>query len=218
MAFAKVLLAENATAYTNAVSQLTAKMQPLQQALAAYAALGVATVPTTADLADLWSNPQVFLERMLTTGQPVTLGNGGGVLDVAPGQVYGLLKKPAGADAFILAVGQLRATGGPWFGGVATDAYELVGGVLQIKQAELDKALEGSRIYATTQAQKDEFDRAQTVANTLEAIRQNGKFGTNFHPLEYLKDALRNDALQFNDQNPVTVNAAYFVRTARLQG
>ena len=219
MSFAKVLLAENATAYDNAVGQLTDKMELIRQALDAYAALGVATEPTTADLPDLWFNPKVFLERMLTGGQPMTLGNGGGPLNVAPGQVYDLLQKPAGAETFLLTMERLRQTRrGDWLGAIPADAYELVGGVLRIKQAELDKVLENSRTYATSQAQKEEWDRLQAVVAALEAVRQNGRFGARFYPLDYLKQALHNQAMQFDDLNPVTANTDYIVRLAQLEG
>ncbi|GAA4503139.1 hypothetical protein GCM10023172_27500 [Hymenobacter ginsengisoli] len=210
MPFTPVLLADDTQRYAQEVAQLTQRMAPLQECLDAYTALGLATAPTTTDLADLWNAPTTFLERMLTGGQPVTLGGGGGGLVVAPGQVYQLLAKPAGTEAFLATIKRLHGQGASaWNGGnVSTEVYELVGGTLQIKQAQLDSIRETCRIYARSQRQKDEWDALQVVVNTLETIRQNGRFGAAFDAPQYLKEALTNGG-NGNALNPIQANAAY---------
>ncbi len=205
----KILLADNPTGYNNALSQLNTKKGRLQDALAAYTALGVATVPTTADLADLWDNPKVFLGRMLLGGQPAGLVGG---LAVEPARVYDLVQKPAGTDAFLAAVETLHNPEGGWeHPRVDTTIYELVNGVVQIKQATLDSLREQFRIYATSQRQKDEWDALQIVVGGLETIRQNGRMGSKFEPVEYLRRALVNEG--WSDAfNPVQASAAYVVQ------
>ncbi|MEJ7658460.1 MAG: hypothetical protein WKG07_01955 [Hymenobacter sp.] len=100
-------------------------------------------MPTTAGLPDLWNNPKVFLERMLTGGQPVTLNGAGGSLAVEPGKVYDLLQKPAGVDAFFATLPTLREASGSWlFPSIDPTVYELNGGTVQIRQAVLDNLRE----------------------------------------------------------------------------
>ncbi len=207
----KILLAEDPTGYANAASQLTDKMSRLQAVLVAYAALGLATVPTTADLADLWENPKVFLGRMLTAGQPVTVSGG---LALDPGQVYGLLQKPAGAGAFFAAwETQRNSRSGGWsFPNLDTAVYELAGGTLRIKPAVLAALQEQFRLYAVSQRQKDEWDALQVAVAALETIRQNGRHGADFSAPDYLRAALAN-AGQANNFNPLAARAAYIVGT-----
>ncbi len=211
MSFTPVLLAEDTQGYTRNTGLLTQQMALLQEALDAYTALGVATVPTTADLADLWTNPRVFLERMLTGGQPVTLSGG---LVVAPGQVYQLLAKPAGTEAFLATIARLRNYQTAYWhsGNVDTEAYELVNGTLQIKQSLLDSTRETFRTYARSQRQKDEWDALQAVVNTLGSIWQNGRFGASFDALQYLKEALVNGG-KGDNLNPLQVDAGYIARS-----
>jgi hypothetical protein len=235
-AFMKILLADNATGYASAVATLTEKADRVQAAVAAYLALGVAAVPTTADLPDLWHEPKLFLERMLTGGQPVTLSGG---LAIEPGKVFDLLHKPEGTDVFFVVVNGLRTGEQPpadYLPTFATDEerwtflnlfsrsaswpnpgiditdYELRGGVVKVRQAALDSERERFRQYATSPQQKTEWDALQTIAGALEIIRKTGRFGENFEGAEYLKKALvsggRGDAL-----NPIRPDAAYVLRT-----
>lgn len=210
----KILLADNVQGYNNALYILTDKMARVQAALTAYAALGVAALPTTADLPDLLRNPALFLGRMLTGSQPVAFAGG---LAVAPDKVYDLLQKPAGAEAFFATVASLREPSGGWTSqSIDPTVYELAGGTLQIRQAVLDNLREQFRLYATNQKQKDEWDALQTVAATLETIRQNGNFGNEFDAPDYLRQALVSEG-RANALNPLKVNTAYVVRAARLQ-
>jgi hypothetical protein len=215
MSFVPVLLAEDTKRYDQDVALLTQQMAVLQQVLDAYTALGLATVPTTADLSLLWDAPTTFLEKMLTGGQPVTLGGGGGGLVVAPGQVYNLLAKPAGTDAFLANIARLHGTRTAyWHGGnVNPDNYELVGATLRIKQTQLDHIRKTCQIYASSQRQKDEWDALQVVVGALETIRQNGRLGATINVPQYLSEALINGGVDVNNINPLRASAAYIANT-----
>jgi|GEM_PF-5577924 len=214
MSFTPVLLAEDTQRYTQDVTRLTQQMALLQQGVDAYTTLGLATVPTTADLADLWNDPRIFLERMLTGGQPVTLGGGGGGLVVEPGQVYQLLAKPAGTDAFLATITRLHGHQTAYWHGsnVSPEAYEVVNGALHVKQAQLDSIRESCRVYARSQRQKNEWDALQTVVSALETIRQNGRFGASFNVPQYLKEALANGG-NSDTLNPIQADASYIARS-----
>ncbi len=208
----KILLAEDARGRAAAVTTLIEKGDRIQAAVAAYVALGVAVAPTTADLPDLWHEPKLFLERMLTGGQPVTLSGG---LAIEPGKVFDLLHKPEGTDAFLATVETLRNAGMPghWrSGSIDVANYELSGGVVKVRQAAVDRERESFRQYATTPQQKTEWDALQIIAGALETIRKTGRFGEIFEAAEYLKKALvsggRGDA-----SNPIQPDAAYVLRT-----
>jgi hypothetical protein len=214
----KVLLAENTLGYNSALAALTEKGQRLQAALAAYTALGIATVPTTADLPSLWNSPKLFLERMLTGGQPVTLSAATGNLAVEPGKVYDLLQKPAGTAAFFAKIDELRELGSSWISpGVDPGSYEVNGGTVEIKQAVLDSLLESYRYYATTPRQKTVWDALQLIAGGLNTIRQSGGFGNSFDAPLFLKNALESQGIA-DTLNPVRASAAYIVTADNLRG
>ena len=208
----KVLLYEDTNAYSNAVAEANRQKAPIQAALVAYAALGLAAQPTAADLDDLYYNPKVFLERILTGNNAVTVGNG---LSIEAGKVYDLLQKPAGTAAFLAKINDLQFPKGSWQPvRPNTRAYDLNNGVLTVKQAVLDQMLEGARIYATTQQQVDEWAHLQTIATALNALWQTGRFGNSWKGAEYLEKALVGKGLAdaFNAMRP---DPAYVVLSNR---
>lgn len=210
-----VLLYENTHGYQNALQEAERGKAPLQAALAAYTALGVATQPTAEDLTDLFYHPHLFLERMLTRNAPVTVGNG---LAVEPGKVWELLQKPAGTGAFFARIQELRDP--PQQHPVRPDTahYDLENGALTLKPGVAARLLEQYRVYATTQRQLDEWEQLQLIAGALNTIRQTGRFGDgSFDAARYLQDALADRGKVHGRDNQLRPNADYVLREQRLQ-
>ena len=185
----KVLLGEDATHYNEALTTYSQRLQPLQAALNAYAALGLATVPTVAELAELQQSPRRFLVRMMTNRQPLSLvGN----VTLTPDKFWDLMDKPAGAEEFVATVQQLFPEQSGFVSNrVNVEEVELVNGQLQVKQAVKDMLREQSRFYATTQAQVEEYTQVQALVTALNNIRQLPRFGSSFDPALYLQQVLR---------------------------
>lgn len=207
----KQLLAENESAYTQILAQVTARLSPLQTILSAYTALGIATVPTTADLADLWAAPRTFLVRMITGGAAVQLSGG---FAVNQERVYDILEKPEGSDEFVKLATKIKTSNdqSPHFGDhLPLDSAELIGGQVVLKQAVKDSLREQSRTYATTQAQLDEWNLLQTIVGALNTIRASGRHSTTFNSVQYLEKALVSQG-RADGANPVKADAQFIVR------
>lgn len=207
----KVLLSDNETAYNTRVASTTRRLEPLQAVLAAYTALGLPAVPTSADLADLWAAPRTFLVRMITGGAPLQMGS----FEVDPEEWYSILKKPEGADAFVQFVTKTKATNDQhpdWTERVPVGDAELANGQVVLKQAVKDTMREQSRLYATTQAQMDEWNALQAIATALNTIRTATGQGASFDSIAYLGKALLNKH-QATNTSPVKPDPQFVVGT-----
>lgn len=209
----KVLLAESAQQYDAALSEWQRRLIPLQEALDAYTALGIATVPTVNELAELQESPRSFLLKMMSNRQPITLTGG---IPVTPEKAYELMQKPAGAEEFVTLVQTLFPANVSFYlsNRVAVEECELVTGQLQIKQSTKDTLREQSRIYATTQAQVDEWGQLQIIAQALNTIRQLPRYGARFNATLYLESALQATE-NLEDSRPATPRASYVVSAVK---
>lgn len=206
----KVLLAEDPNQYNNAVNAMQGRVALLQEALDAYTALGIATVPTIAELDDLQRAPRSFLVAMMTNRQPLSLVGG---VTISADKFYDMLDKPAGGEEFVAMVTKLfkNETDSPYFAKeVTVTDYELVAGQLRVTQAVKDVLKEQSRVYATTQAQLDEWAQIQAIATALNTIRIMPGFSSTFNAVLYLQKALVSTE-QLSANTPATGNAQYVV-------
>lgn len=204
----KVLLAENPNDYNNALTNIQNRAAPLQTALDAYTALGIATVPTVPELDDLQRAPRSFLVKMMTNRQPLSLVGG---ITISADKFYEMLDKPAGGEEFVAMVTKLFAndSGSPYLSNLVnvTD-YELVAGQLRVTQQVKDVLKENSRTYATNQKQLDEWAQIQIIATALNTIRVMDRFGTTFNAPHYLGEALKSTE-RLDNNNPAKGNAQY---------
>lgn len=205
----KVLLADNPQHYAQVLASLQDKIAPVQKALDDYTALGIATVPTVSELAEMQEEPHSFLLKMLTNRQPITLTGG---IPVSPEKAWDLMQKPAGAEEFAASIaGRFRPTETYYqLNRLNLDACELVNGRLQVKQSLKDQFKEESRVYATTQAQVDEWAQIKAIATALDAIRKMTHLGRTFDAVSYLQKALVATE-NLDDNRPAAGNPQFVV-------
>ena len=184
----KVLLGEDTNQFENALNVAEQRLEGLLIALDAYKALGIATVPTVAEMAELQDAPRAFLVRMMTNRQPISLPGG---LTVSADKFYDMLEKPAGAEEFVATVTNLFDGQSSLHRRVNVADYELKNGRLQLKQSRKDELKEQSRFYATTDRQQFEYSQLKSISVAFNNLHQSGYFGESFSPLTYLARMLK---------------------------